>query len=175
VVVTTDGVMRGAKPITLKAITDDALERCVAAGFSVSTCIVTERLGAEKLPIKWVEGRDVWWHDAVAAASPECPCEWVDAEDPMFILYTSGSTGKPKGVMHTTAGYMIYATTTTKMSFDLRPDDTYWCTADCGWVTGHSYLTYGPLCNATTSLVFEGRYLYSASASASASASPSAS
>lgn len=97
--------------------------------------------------------RDVWWHDVVPQASTTCSPEWVQAEDPAFMLYTSGSTGKPKGVVHTTAGYMLYAATTFKYVFDYRPNDVYWCTADVGWITGHTYLVYGPLANAATSVL----------------------
>ena len=103
-----------------------------------------------------MHSRDVWWNDVVPAADASCPCEWVDSEDPLFVLYTSGSTGKPKGVLHTTGGYMVYAATTSKYIFDMKPDDVFFCTADCGWITGHSYVTYGPLLNRATQLVYEG-------------------
>ncbi|MDX1697561.1 MAG: acetate--CoA ligase, partial [Thiohalobacterales bacterium] len=106
--------------------------------------------------IEWTEGRDVWHHDAVAGEFEDCPVEWMDAEDPLFILYTSGSTGKPKGVLHTTGGYLMYAAITHKYVFDYHDGDIYWCTADVGWVTGHSYIVYGPLANGAISLVFEG-------------------
>jgi acetyl-CoA synthetase len=101
-------------------------------------------------------GRDVWYHDVIPPQPATCPPEWVHAEHPLFLLYTSGSTGKPKGVLHTTAGYMLYAATTCKYVFNMKPGDVYWCTADCGWITGHTYLTYGPLLNGVASLVFEG-------------------
>jgi len=106
--------------------------------------------------VSWTEGRDVWWEDAVKDMDKECPVVWMRAEDPLFMLYTSGSTGKPKGVLHTTAGYMLYAATTFKYSFDYQPGDVYFCTADIGWITGHSYVTYGPLLNGATSVLFEG-------------------
>ncbi|KAF5799601.1 putative acetate--CoA ligase [Helianthus annuus] len=105
---------------------------------------------------KWQKERDVWWQDVVPKCSTECDVEWVDAEDPLFLLYTSGSTGKPKGVLHTTGGYMVYTAATFKYAFDYKPSDIYWCTADCGWITGHSYVTYGPLLNGATVVVYEG-------------------
>jgi acetyl-CoA synthetase len=105
---------------------------------------------------KWVDGRDVWWHDVVPNQSSECPCEPMDSEDLLFILYTSGSTGKPKGIMHTTGGYMTGVTATTKLVFDLKHEDIYWCTADCGWITGHSYIVYGPMSNCATQVMYEG-------------------
>ncbi len=117
------------------------------------TVVVIQRTGGE---IDWLEGRDIWYHEAVAAASAECPAEVMDAEDPLFILYTSGSTGKPKGVLHTTGGYLLYAAMTHKYVFDYHDGDIYWCTADVGWVTGHSYIIYGPLTNGATTLMFEG-------------------
>lgn len=97
--------------------------------------------------------RDLWWHEIVSTASENCPPEWMEAEDPLFLLYTSGSTGKPKGVLHTTGGYLLYAATTFKFVFDYKPGDTYWCTADIGWITGHTYVVYGPLANAATSVI----------------------
>jgi acetyl-CoA synthetase len=106
--------------------------------------------------VEMVGGRDVWYHDAIAAQPTECEPEWLPAEHSLFLLYTSGSTGQPKGVEHTTAGFMVYAATTCKYVFNMAPGDVYWCTADCGWITGHTYLTYGPLLNGVTSLVFEG-------------------
>ena len=148
-VVTADEGLRGGKRIPLKANVDAALERCP----NVHSVIVLQRTGAN---IAWDPQRDVWYHQACAQAAPECPAEEMDAEDPLFILYTSGSTGKPKGVLHTTGGYLLYGAITHKYVFDYRDGEVYWCTADVGWVTGHSYIVYGPLCNGATSLVFEG-------------------
>ncbi len=149
IVITSDEGKRGAKAVPLKANADEALEECP----DVDTVIVLEHTGGS---IAWNEDRDLWWHDFVDDQSPECPCEEMNAEDPLFILYTSGSTGKPKGVVHTTGGYMVYASLTHEWVFDYKPGDIYWCTADVGWVTGHSYIVYGPLANGATSLIFEG-------------------
>ena len=154
--VTTDGVFRGAKPIDLKANADKAMQRAAAKGVSVQTCIVSQRLGSEIMPIDMKVGRDHWWHDVMQGASGDCEPEWMDSEDPLFILYTSGSTGKPKGVLHTTGGYMVYVAITFKYVFDYHDGDMYWCTADIGWVTGHSYIVYGPLCAGATTIMFEG-------------------
>ena len=148
-VITADEGLRGGKKIPLKVNTDAALEKCP----QVARCIVVRRTGGT---VNWVQGRDVWYHDAMAKASADCPAEEMSAEDPMFILYTSGSTGKPKGVLHTTGGYMVFAAMTHQYVFDYHDDDIYWCTADVGWVTGHSYIVYGPLANGATSLMFEG-------------------
>ncbi len=148
-VITSDGGFRGAKTIPLKAITDDALEKCP----SVEHVIVLNRTGEE---INMKEGRDIWWSDAIAGVGTDNKAEIMDAEDILFILYTSGSTGKPKGVVHTTAGYMIYAEYTFKNVFQYDEGDMYWCTADIGWVTGHSYIVYGPLLAGATSIMFEG-------------------
>ena len=148
-VITSDEGVRGGRPIPLKGNTDAALEQCPG----VKNCIVVNRTGGD---INWVEGRDVWWHDLMADASPDCPPEEMDAEDPLFILYTSGSTGKPKGVLHTTGGYMVFASMTHQYVFDYHDGDIYWCTADVGWVTGHSYILYGPLANGVTTIMFEG-------------------
>ncbi len=153
--ITTDGVMRGAKAVTLKANADQAMDLAAKEGVNVKTCIVYKRVG-DKVPITMKEGRDYWWHDVMADASAECEPEWMDSEDPLFILYTSGSTGKPKGVLHTIGGYMVYTSVTHKYIFDYHDGDIYWCTADIGWVTGHSYIVYGPLCNGATTIVFEG-------------------
>lgn len=152
-VITADEGMRGGRPIPLKETTDAALTKCPG----VTTCFVLQRTG-KKVNIK--EGRDIWWHDAVAAERPFCPPEWMDSEDTLFMLYTSGSTGKPKGIQHSTGGYLVYTTLTAKYVFDLRPDDVYACVADVGWITGHSYIVYGPLSNAATTLMFESTPLY---------------
>ena len=148
-VITADGGFRGTKTIPLKAITDEALERCP----SIEHAIVLKRTGEA---INMVEGRDIWWSDAIDGVGTENKAEVMDAEDMLFILYTSGSTGKPKGVVHTTAGYMIYAEYTFKNVFQYDEGDIYWCTADIGWVTGHSYIVYGPLLAGATSIMFEG-------------------
>jgi len=155
--ITTDGTFRGKKPVPLKVNADKSIDICKSRGHAVTTCIVTERVGAGKgIDTHMEAGRDYWWHDLMANASDTCEPEWMNAEDPLFILYTSGSTGKPKGVMHTVGGYMIYTTTTFKYIFDYHPGDIYWCTADIGWVTGHSYIVYGPLCAGAISIMFEG-------------------
>jgi len=148
-VITADEGVRGGKYVALKSNVDKALQSCPA----VSTVVVVERTQGE---IDWVEGRDIWYHKALHEASSDCPAEPMDAEDPLFILYTSGSTGKPKGVLHSTGGYLLMAAMTHKYVFDYHEGDIYWCTADVGWVTGHSYIVYGPLANGATSLVFEG-------------------
>ncbi|MGN5374922.1 acetate--CoA ligase [Sphingomonas hankookensis] len=148
-IVTADEGCRGGKRIPLKANVDEALEH--APG--VETVIVIRRSGAE---VPMVGGRDFWLHDLLADASPDCPAEPMDAEDPLFILYTSGSTGKPKGVLHTTGGYLVWAHTTFRDVFDYRDGEVFWCTADIGWVTGHSYVVYGPLSNGATTVMFDG-------------------
>ena len=150
VVITADEGLRGGRPIPLKKNVDEALTH---PDTKVSKVIVLKRTGGN---VAWHEHRDIWWHDAVNAASPDCPPEAMGAEDPLFVLYTSGSTGKPKGVLHTTGGYLVYATLTFKYVFDYHEEDIYWCTADVGWVTGHSYLVYGPLANGATTVMFEG-------------------
>ncbi len=149
VVITADEGLRGARPVPLHANTDKALEACP----DVHTVVVVKCTGGD---IAWHQERDVWYHDLMAEASSDCPPVEMDAEDPLFILYTSGSTGKPKGVLHTTAGYILYVAMTHKHIFDYHDGDVYWCTADVGWVTGHSYIVYGPLANGATTLVFEG-------------------
>lgn len=149
VVITADQGVRGGKRIALKHNVDKALEHCPA----VHTVLVVQHTGAE---VQWHEGRDVWYHEICASMSSDCAPEVMDAEDPLFILYTSGSTGKPKGVLHTSAGYLLGAAITHRYVFDYQDGDIYWCTADVGWVTGHSYIVYGPLANGATTLIFEG-------------------
>jgi len=150
ILVTQDTAFRGKKnDIPMKAKADRAVDQCP----SIQQVVVVQRTGLE-VPMQ--SGRDIWWHEAMAAAAAECEPEWMDAEDPLFILYTSGSTGKPKGVLHTTGGYMVYTTTTFKYIFDYQEGDIWWCTADIGWITGHSYIVYGPLCQGATSVMFEG-------------------
>jgi len=147
--ITADGGLRGGKHIPLKANADVALEHCP----KVHTCLVVRHTGCATA---WHAPRDAWYHELTADAASDCAPESMDAEDPLFILYTSGSTGKPKGVLHTTAGYLLQAAMTHKYVFDYHDGDIYWCTADVGWVTGHSYIVYGPLANAATTLMFEG-------------------
>ena len=149
VVITADEGVRGGKPVPLKVNADKALESCP----NVHTCLVVERTGGN---INWTENRDIWYQDAIQSVSADCPAESMDAEDPLFILYTSGSTGKPKGVMHTTGGYLLMVAMSFKYTFDYHEGDVFWCTADVGWVTGHSYILYGPLCNGGITLMFEG-------------------
>ncbi|XP_073861240.1 acetyl-coenzyme A synthetase, cytoplasmic isoform X23 [Macaca fascicularis] len=173
--ITTDAFYRGEKLVNLKELADEALQKCQEKDFPVRCCIVVKHLGRAELgmgdspsqspPIKrscpdvqisWNQGIDLWWHELMQEAGDECEPEWCDAEDPLFILYTSGSTGKPKGVVHTVGGYMLYVATTFKYVFDFHAEDVFWCTADIGWITGHSYVTYGPLANGATSVLFEG-------------------
>lgn len=149
VVVTSDAGYRGDKFTHVKRNVDKALKKCP----QVSAVIVVQ---VNKEQIYWQQGRDFWYHEEMKNASADCPCEPMDAEDPLFILYTSGSTGKPKGVVHSTAGYLLYAATTFKYTFDYHEGDIYWCTADIGWITGHSYCVYGPLANGAVSLIFGG-------------------
>ncbi|KAB2033343.1 hypothetical protein ES319_D04G010800v1 [Gossypium barbadense] len=157
VVITCNAVKRGPKTIHLKDIVDAALVESAKNGISIDVCLTYENQSAlKKESTKWQEGRDVWWEDVVPKYPTTCDVEWVDAEDPLFLLYTSGSTGKPKGVLHTTGGYMVYTATTFKYAFDYKESDVYWCTADCGWITGHSYVTYGPMLNGATVVVYEG-------------------
>ncbi len=148
-IITSDEGMRGGKAIPLKANTDAAIAQCP----SIQHCVVVNRTGGD---INFAPGRDVWYHDLMADQSADCPAMEMGAEDPLFILYTSGSTGKPKGVLHTTGGYMVYASMTHQYVFDYHDGDIYWCTADVGWVTGHSYILYGPLSNGATTVMFEG-------------------
>ncbi|WP_437754674.1 acetate--CoA ligase [Sorangium sp. So ce1389] len=153
-VITQDGAYRRGQVVPLKETVDRALAQPEAK--SATRVIVYQHLGSDRCEVQMTEGRDVYWHDLLAQASPSCEPTVVDAEHPLFILYTSGSTGKPKGVLHTTAGYLVNVHVTTKYVFDLRDDDVYWCTADVGWVTGHSYIVYGPLSNGATCLMYEG-------------------
>ncbi|MGD9828961.1 MAG: acetate--CoA ligase [Hyphomicrobiaceae bacterium] len=148
-IITADEGVRGGRPIPLKKNTDEALKKC-AGGEKV---LVVRRTGAA---VPWNPGRDVWLHEELVKVSPDCPPAEMNAEDPLFILYTSGSTGQPKGVLHTSGGYLVYAAMTHKYVFDYHDGDIYWCTADVGWVTGHSYILYGPLANGATTLMFEG-------------------
>ena len=148
-IITSDEGLRGGRKVPLKANADKA----AAGAPSVKTMLVVKHTGGD---VAWTEGRDVWYHEEVASVSADCPPEEMSAEDPLFILYTSGSTGKPKGVLHTTGGYLVYASMTHQYVFDYKDGEVYWCTADVGWVTGHSYIVYGPLANGATTLMFEG-------------------
>ena len=149
IIITADEGIRGGKKIPLKSNTDEAISKAKMC----KTTIVVKRTEAE---INWIDGQDIWYHEEMEKASANCPPAEINAEDPMFILYTSGSTGKPKGVLHTTGGYMVYASMTHHYVFDYQENEIYWCTADVGWVTGHSYIVYGPLSNGATTLMFEG-------------------
>ncbi|WP_063658659.1 acetate--CoA ligase [Aliivibrio fischeri] len=151
VVITADEGVRGGRTVPLKKNVDDALNNPEVT--TIEKVVVFQRTGND---IEWVEGRDVWWHEATAVASPHCEPEAMNAEDPLFILYTSGSTGKPKGVLHTTGGYLVYAAMTFKYIFDYQEGEVFWCTADVGWITGHTYLIYGPLANGAKTILFEG-------------------
>lgn len=182
-ILTADGVYRGSKLLNLKTIVDKALDLCKEKGKPIDKCVVVQHLSPKdeeinnhqkhengdgpvakrpcsKIKFDWFPDRDQWYHELMSKADNTCPPEWMDAEDPLFMLYTSGSTGKPKGVLHTVAGYMLYSATTFKYVFDYQPDDVYWCTADVGWITGHTYVCYGPLGNGATGLIFEGTPFY---------------
>jgi acetyl-CoA synthetase len=150
-VITADEQKRGGRALPLKPAVDEGLE--LAIGHKVKTVIVYKRTGGA---CNMVAGRDIWWHDAIKGQADTCEPEWVEAEHPLFLLYTSGSTGKPKGVQHSTAGYLLQAMLTCSWTFDLKPDDIFWCTADIGWITGHTYVAYGPLSNGATQVIFEG-------------------
>ena len=152
-VITADEGLRGGKTVPLKDNTDKAVDIAAKAGVMVKNVLVVRRTGGK---VEWAPGRDLWYHDEMGKASAKCAPEKMKAEDPLFILYTSGSTGKPKGVLHTTGGYLVYAAMTHQYVFDYHDGDIYWCTADVGWVTGHSYIVYGPLANGATTLMFEG-------------------
>ncbi len=152
-IITADEGLRGGKPIPLKANTDEAVKIAAKLGTKVKTVLVVRRTGGA---IDWDDSRDIWYHEEMATAKPVCAPAKMKAEDPLFILYTSGSTGQPKGVLHTTGGYLVYAAMTHEYVFDYHDGDVYWCTADVGWVTGHSYIVYGPLANGAITLMFEG-------------------
>jgi acetyl-CoA synthetase len=149
IIITADEGLRGAKTVPLKSVVDEALEHCP----TIKKCIVFKKTGGK---INWTKDRDLWWHEEINSVDTVCPPEYVDAEDTLFILYTSGSTGKPKGVQHTTGGYMIFAEYTFRNVFQYQENDIYWCTADIGWITGHSYIIYGPLLAGATTVIFEG-------------------
>ncbi len=153
--ITTDGSFRGAKPVPVKTNADEAIKLASKKGVEVKTCVVVERVGS-KMPVEIILGRDYWWHEEMRKVASTCEPEEMDAEDPLFILYTSGSTGKPKGVQHNVGGYMVFTSLTHKYTFDYQEGDIWWCTADIGWVTGHSYIVYGPLANGSTTIMFEG-------------------
>eukprot|EP00929_Paragymnodinium_shiwhaense_P095356 TRINITY_DN56442_c1_g1_i1.p1 TRINITY_DN56442_c1_g1~~TRINITY_DN56442_c1_g1_i1.p1 ORF type:complete len:677 (+),score=136.52 TRINITY_DN56442_c1_g1_i1:205-2235(+) len=161
ILVTADGVMRGPKPVLLKVIADKAVEIAEKKNtLKVNKVVCVKRTGGTKLQEQvkheWHADRDVWFDEFIKEQPSECECEWMDSEDPLFMLYTSGSTGKPKGVVHSTGGYMLGAYASTKYAFDYQPQDVFFCTADCGWITGHTYITYGPMLNAATQVLFEG-------------------
>jgi acetyl-CoA synthetase len=148
-VITSDEGLRGGRKVPLKGNTDEAVAKCP----SIESVLVVQRTGGQ---IQWHDGRDHWYHEELAKVDDNCPCEELNAEDPLFILYTSGSTGKPKGVLHTTGGYLVYTAMTHQYVFDYHDGEVYWCTADVGWITGHSYIVYGPMANGATTLIFEG-------------------
>jgi acetyl-CoA synthetase len=150
VLVTADYTLRRGKPLPMKAAVDEILPDCP----SIERCVVVRRVGED---VPWTEGRDLWWHEQCEQASPDCPAEPLDSEQMLYLLYTSGTTAKPKGIVHTTGGYMTGVAATHKLIFDIKPEtDVFWCSADIGWVTGHSYIVYGPLANGCTSILYEG-------------------
>lgn len=153
-VITANAGIRGGKVVPLKATTDEAIE--LGGCKTLERVIVYRRADEQDAPVKWQKGRDIWWHDLVEDKPDHCEPTWVNAEDPLFILYTSGSTGKPKGVQHSSAGYLLGAVNSMRWVFDYKPDDIFWCTADVGWITGHSYVAYGPLAMGGTQVIFEG-------------------
>ena len=153
IIITADEGIRGGKIIPLKANVDDAIKIANGLGTEVEKSLVIQRTGNK---ISWDPSIDTWYHEEIEKVSDSCPPEEMEAEDPLFILYTSGSTGKPKGVLHTSCGYIVYASMTHQYIFDYKPDDVYWCAADVGWITGHSYIVYGPLSNAATVVMYEG-------------------
>ncbi|MCO5608710.1 hypothetical protein L7F22_062925 [Adiantum nelumboides] len=158
VVITCSAFKRGNKLIDLKKIVDASLQLCLdRENFSLDTCLVYHNHRASlREDTTWKEGRDLWWQDVIPRMAKEAPIEWMEAEEPLFMLYTSGSTGKPKGVVHTVGGYMVFSAVTFKYVFNHQPGDIFWCTADCGWITGHTYVTYGPLLNCATCVIYEG-------------------
>ena len=157
VIITCSGVNRGPKVIDFKSVVDEAVAMCQAKGHSIKHVLVYDHsIYVPRDKVNMVAGRDAWWQDVIPQQSKDCAVEWMDAEDPLFKLYTSGSTGKPKGLVHTTAGYMVGVGTTFKYTFDYKHEDVYFCTADCGWITGHSYVTYGPMLHGATQVLFEG-------------------
>jgi acetyl-CoA synthetase len=170
VVVTSDGAPRGGRVTELKDNVNKALLHCD----DHVKCLVVKRTGQQ---VAWIAERDVWYDDIASTVGTECPAEEMGAEDPLFILYTSGSTGKPKGVVHTSGGYLVYASMTHQYTFDYHEGDVFWCTADVGWVTGHSYIIYGPLANGATTVMFEGvpTYPMRAGSGRSAKSTPSTS
>ena len=154
--ITSDGAFRGDKAVRLKANADKAMQLSAQRGMPIKTCIIFRRVGPDRMPVTMQSGRDYWWDDLMKNADPVCEPEWMDSEDALFILYTSGSTGMPKGVLHTIGGYMVHVASSFRWIFDYHEGDIFWCTADIGWVTGHSYVVYGPLCAGATTVMFEG-------------------